>query len=181
MRAFVHPFIGYWEDVGTIGAFFDAHMEMCGPTPAFNVFEPGRPIFTHPRFLPPAKQAEGCGANACMISDGSIIRRAKLEKCVIGVRSVVGEGSTLNEVIMMGQDAFETDEEREMNAGLPARGIGAGCQVSRAIIDKNARIGDGVVITSHMNKPNEDGDCYYVRDGVVVIPKNAIVPDGRRI
>ncbi len=82
---------------------------------------------------------------------------------------------------MMGQDFYESEQEKEENAGLPARGVGADCQITRAILDKNARIGDGVIITSHQGKPNEDGDCFYVRDGIVIIPKNTVVPDGRRI
>lgn len=181
MRVFVHPFVGYWEDVGTIRTFFEANLALTAQTPEFDFYESGRPIYTHPRFLPNSKITTESQFTNTIISEGCIINHAKLERSVIGIRSLISEGSTLKEVIMMGQDAYETEEELEENAGLPARGVGANCSITRAILDKNARIGDGVVVTSHLGKPNEDGDCYYVRDGIVIIPKNTVVPDGRRI
>ncbi len=181
MRTFVHPFIGYWEDVGRISAFFEAHMALTDPEPPFDFFEPGKPIYTHPRFLPNSKVTGGSEIEHALLSDGAQILGARIHRSIIGIRGVVQHGSVLHDVVMMGQDRYETPEDREDNAGLPARGIGANCQITRAIIDKGARIGDGVIITSHQGKPNEDGDCYHVRDGIVIIPKNAIVPDGRRI
>ena len=181
MRVFMHPFVGYWEDVGTIGSYFDAHIDLTSPRPEFDFYEAGRPIYTHPRFLPNSKVSEGSQFNSSIISEGCIINQATIEHSVIGIRSLINEGSTLRHVIMLGQDSYETPEQREESAGLPARGIGAHCQITRAIIDKNARIGDGVIINSHQGKSNEDGDCYCVRDGIVIIPKNTVVPDGRRI
>jgi glucose-1-phosphate adenylyltransferase len=181
MRVFVHPFVGYWDDVGMIRSYFDASLALTTDVPDFDFYEPGRPIYTHPRFLPNSKVTENSEINHTIISEGCIIDRAKIDRAVIGVRSVINAGSVLKEVIMLGQDSYESPQEREETAGLPSRGIGAGCQITRAIIDKNARIGDGVIITSHLGKPNEDGDCYHVRDGIVVIPKNSVVPDGRKI
>jgi glucose-1-phosphate adenylyltransferase len=181
MRVFVHPFVGYWEDVGTIHNFFDANLALADEVPEFDFYEPKRPIYTHPRFLPNSKITGDSHLVSTIISDGCMITEAKLHRCVIGIRGVIRRGSVLKEVIMLGQDNYETEEQIEESAGLPARGIGMNCQIARAIIDKNARIGDGVVITSHQGKPNEDGDCYYVRDGIVIIPKNTVVPDGRRI
>ncbi len=181
MRAFVHPFTGYWEDVGTIHSFYEANLDLTTPEPKFDFYEPGRPIYTHPRFLPNTRISSGSELTQSLISEGCIINEAVIEHSVIGIRSMINSGSVLKDTIMMGQDSYETPEQQEENAGLPMRGVGAHCQVTRAIIDKNARIGDGVIINSHLNKPNEDGDCYYVRDGVVIIPKNAVVPDGRRI
>jgi len=181
LRVFVHPFVGYWEDVGTIRNFFDVNMDLAGPNPLFDFYEPGRPIYTHPRFLPNAKVMGNSQVNDSLLSDGSIIQGARVERSIIGVRGVVSEGSQLKEVIMMGQDRYETPQECEECAGLPNRGIGRQCQINHAIIDKNARIGDGVIITPHLGKQDEEGDCYFVRDGVVIIPKNAIVPDGRKI
>ena len=181
MRVFVHPFVGYWEDVGTIKMYFEAHMALTTSAPEFDFYESGRPIYTHPRFLPNSKLDGQTQVTNTIVSDGCLLTDAKIEHSVIGIRSVVHAGSVLKEVVMMGQDKYETPEQLEENAGLPACGIGANCQITRAIIDKNARIGEGVVITSHQGKPNEDGDCYYVRDGIVIIPKNTVVPDGRRI
>jgi glucose-1-phosphate adenylyltransferase len=156
-------------------------LALTAEVPDFDFYEPGRPIYTHPRFLPNSKVTDNSEINHTIISEGCIIDRAKIDRAVIGVRSVINAGSVLKEVIMLGQDSYESPQEREETAGLPARGIGADCQITRAIIDKNARIGDGVIITSHLGKPNEDGDCYHVRDGIVVIPKNSVVPDGRKI
>lgn len=181
MRTFVHPFSGYWEDVGTIHNFFDAHMALTTSEPVFDFFEPGKPIYTHPRFLPNTKVTGDSAIAQSLLSDGCQIHGARVTRSVIGIRSVVNAGAVLQDVVMMGQDRYETPEQREETAGLPARGIGAGCQITRAIIDKGARIGDGVIIASHQGKPNDDGDCYHVRDGIVIIPKNAVVPDGRRI
>lgn len=181
MRVYMHPFVGYWEDVGTISSYFEAHMDLTKSNPKFDFYEAGRPIYTHPRFLPNSKVSEGSQFNSSIISEGCIINQAIIEHSVIGIRSRINEGSKLQQVIMLGQDNYETLDRQEESAGLPARGIGKKCQISRAIIDKNARIGDGVVINSHLGKPNEDGDCYYVRDGIVIIPKNTVVPDGRRI
>ncbi|MEI6521174.1 MAG: glucose-1-phosphate adenylyltransferase [bacterium] len=181
MRVFVHPFMGYWEDVGTIRNFFDVNIDLTNQVPKFDFYEQGRPIYTHPRFLPNAKVCGDSTVNSCILSDGAVVNNSILNRCVIGIRSIVNSGCNLNEVIMMGQDRYETVEECEECAGLPQRGLGKGCNISHAIIDKNARIGDGVVITNHVGKPNEDGDCYCVRDGIVIIPKNAIVPDGRKI
>jgi glucose-1-phosphate adenylyltransferase len=181
MRAFIHLFDGYWEDVGSIRTFFNANMALTGDTPTFDFYEPGKPIYTHPRFLPNTRILDNANVGNSLFSEGCLIQGAHIERSVIGVRSVVCQGSELNEVIMMGQDNYETVTQREESAGLPARGVGQNCKITRAIIDKNARIGDGVVITSHAGKPNEDGDCYFVRDGIVIIPKNAVVPDGRKI
>ncbi|MHB9132370.1 MAG: glucose-1-phosphate adenylyltransferase [Armatimonadota bacterium] len=181
MRIFIHPFTNYWEDVGTIEKFFKANLDLTDLQPKFNFYERGQPIFTHQRFLPNSKISTGSELENAIISEGCIINKANITRAVIGVRSVINENSVLNEVVMLGQDKYETPVEREENAGVPARGIGANCQINRAIIDKNARIGDGVVISSHARKPDEDGDCYYVRDGVVIIPKNAVVADGRHI
>ena len=181
MRVFVHPFVGYWEDVGTMRAFFNANISLTDTEPEFDFYKLGKPIYTHPRFLPNNKIHGSSQLTSTMLSEGCIIDNANIQRSVIGIRSIINAGSTLQEVIMLGQDSYETAEQREESAGLPPRGIGQHCQITRAIIDKNARIGDGVVITSHQGKPNEDGDCYYVRDGIVIVPKNAIVPDGRRI
>jgi glucose-1-phosphate adenylyltransferase len=181
MRTFIHPFTGFWEDVGTMRNYFDVNLDLTADVPHFDFYESGRPIYTHPRFLPNSKISSDSSLTNALISEGCLIDKAKITRSVIGVRSRINPGSVLQEVIMMGQDSYETTEQLEESAGLPPCGIGRNCQITRAIIDKNARIGDGVVITSHLGKPNADGDCFHVRDGVVIIPKNTVVPDGRRI
>jgi len=177
LKVFVHPFNGYWEDVGTIRSFFDANLDLTADEPKFNLYESERPIYTHPRFLPNSK-IETSTLDHVLLSEGCLIDRAIIENAVIGVRSVIQRGSVLQDVIMMGQDSYESAREKAEHVGQPARGVGAECRIARAILDKNARIGQGVTITSHLDKPNEDGDCYYVRDGIVIIPKNVVVPAG---
>jgi glucose-1-phosphate adenylyltransferase len=115
-----------------------------------------------------------------MISDGCIIGDVELERCVVGTRSIIQSGSRLKNVVMMGADLYEKENLRPVS-GVPPIGVGRDCRIEDAIIDKNARIGSGVVISSKKNSPNADGDGYYIRDGIVVIPKNSVIPDGTRI
>ncbi|MHB9133451.1 MAG: glucose-1-phosphate adenylyltransferase [Armatimonadota bacterium] len=179
MRVFVHPFDGYWEDVGTIQHYFQANLDLAGPNPEFNFYDEENPIYTHPRFLPNNK-VEDSTLHSTIVTEGCLITGATITRAVIGVRGIVRDGSVLEDVIVMGQDNYETAEE----AGDPLlspRGIGHNCRITRAIIDKNTRICDDVIIESHLGQPDEDGDCYYVRDGIVIIPKNAVVPTGRHI
>lgn len=181
MRVFMHPHVGYWQNVGTMRAYFEANIALTDAEPQFDFYKMGKPIYTHPRFLPNNKILGNSEISNAIISEGSIVDNAIIKRSVIGIRSIINSGSVMNEVIILGQDSYETAEQREESAGLPARGIGVNCRISRAIIDKNARIGDNVVINSHLGKPDEDGDCYFVREGIVIIPKNAIVQDGMEI
>jgi glucose-1-phosphate adenylyltransferase len=181
MRVFVHPFLDYWEDVGTIRAYFDAHMQLTEDKPEFNFYDQKHPIYTHPRFLPNTRVTGDSKITHSIISEGADIDNSELDHCVIGIRSIIASGCSLKNVIMMGQDSYSNDEDIYFNSGLPARGIGRNCQIEGTICDKGVRIGDNVIIKAKYNRPNEDGDCYYIRDGIVIIPKNAIVPDGRVI
>src|SRR2546423_65489 len=167
-------FEGYWEDIGTIRAFYEANLDLTDVVPEYSFFEPESPIYTHPRFLPGSK-INGATLRQAIISDGWIISDAHLERSVIGIRSVIQSGATIRNSILMGADYFElglTDSSQ------PAMGIGKNCVIDRAIIDKNARIADGVLITPEGKPPNFDGDNYFIRDGIVVIPKNAVIPAG---
>ncbi len=173
----VHAFIfnGYWEDIGTVRAFYEANLDLTDILPEYSFFEADTPIYTHPRFLPGSK-VNGATLRQAIISDGCIISDAHIERSVIGIRSIIQSGATIRNSIVMGADYFEQDRHRDM--GLPAMGIGRNCVVDRAIVDKNARIADGVVITPE-GKPREfDGDNYFIRDGIVVVPKNAVIPAG---
>ena len=180
-RAFVHPFHDYWEDVGTIRAYFNAHMSLTEEAPDFDFYDSERPIYTLPLFLPNTRISSSSKVSHCIISEGCNIVNAELDHCVIGIRSSVACGCILKNVVMMGQDNYSDDEHLIQSCGLPARGIGRNSKIEGAIIDKDVRIGDNVVINAKYNKSNEDGDCYYIRDGIVIIPKNTIVPDGRVI
>ena len=174
-----HIFRGYWEDIGTIRSFFDANLNLCDPRPQYNFYAPGAPIYTQSRFLP-ASVIEETVVERAMISDGCQIRSARLERCVIGIRSFINPGAKLRNVIMMGADYFESDKGGTPAGEIPI-GIGRDCLIEDAIIDKNARIGDGVDITPHEKDANSEGPGYYIRDGIVVIPKNSVIPAGTRI
>ncbi len=169
-------FDGYWEDIGTIRAFYEANLDLTDIVPEYSFFDAETPIYTHPRFLPGSK-INGATSRQAIISDGCIITDAHLERCVIGIRSIINSGATIRNSIVMGADYFESDAP-ERGHGLPPIGIGRNCVIDRAIIDKNARIGDGVVVTPEGKPSHYDGENYYIRDGIVVVPKNAAIPPG---
>jgi glucose-1-phosphate adenylyltransferase len=169
-------FKGYWEDIGTIRAFYEANLDLTDIVPPYSFFEPEAPIYTHPRFLPGSK-INGATLRQAIISDGCIISDAHIERSVIGVRSIIQSGATIRNSIVMGADYFELDGN-DAFAQTPPVGIGRNCVIDRAIIDKNARIADGVVITPEGKPPDLDAENYFIRDGIVVVPKNAVIPAG---
>ena len=169
-------FDGYWEDIGTIRAFYEANLDLTDLLPQYSFFEASSPIYTHPRFLPGSK-INGAALRQAIIADGCIISDAHIERSVVGVRSVINTGATIRNSIVMGADYYETDPTRVME-GVPPIGVGRNCVIDRAIIDKNARIADGVVITPEGKPRDLDGPNYFIRDGIVVIPKNAVIPTG---
>ncbi|MCL5096537.1 MAG: glucose-1-phosphate adenylyltransferase [Candidatus Omnitrophica bacterium] len=178
-RSFSFVFQGYWEDIGTIRSFFDANLELTTELPRFNFFDMESPIFSRPRFLPGSK-INGATVDHAVISDGCIINYAKISHSIIGIRSLVDRGSQLNRVVMLGSDFFESDASIMANEGngIPRIGVGKNTVIENVIIDKNARIGDNCAI-SPAGKPEEVTDQrYYIRDGIVIIPKNAIIPHG---
>ncbi len=167
-------FKGYWEDIGTIRAFYEANLDLTDIVPEYSFFEPESPIYTHPRFLPGSK-INGATLRQAIISDGCIISDAHLERSVIGIRSIIQSGATIRNSIVMGADYFELTAAHPQ---LPHIGIGRNCVIDRAIIDKNARIADGVVITPEGKPDNFDAENFFIRDGIVVVPKNAVIPAG---
>ncbi|HXS69155.1 MAG TPA: sugar phosphate nucleotidyltransferase, partial [Candidatus Polarisedimenticolia bacterium] len=178
-RVFSHVFQGYWEDIGTIRSFFEANLDVTSELPRFNFFDMSAPIFTRPRFLPGSK-INGAQIDHAVISDGCILNHAHIHRSIVGIRSLVGAGSELHRVILLGCDYYESAESIEANerAGRPRVGIGSNCRIENAIIDKNARIGNNVVISPAGKPENADHPLYFIRDGVIIIPKNGIVPHG---
>lgn len=172
-----YKFDGYWEDIGTIKSFFEANLDFANPVPRFNFYDEQRPIYTNARFLPGSK-IKNCEINYALISDGSILEGSHITRSVIGLRSIIKEGSTLENVVMMGADFFG-DAKSVSDSKL---GIGKNCFIHNAILDKNVRIGDNVVIDykGPVDKPIET-DLYHVIDGIVVVPKNGHIPDNTRI
>lgn len=177
LRVMVYIFQGYWEDIGTIRAFFDANLNLTNPDPAYSFFDTSAPVYTHARFLP-ASTLHGATIKQAIISDGCIISDAHIERSVIGVRSYIRSGATIRHSIIMGADFYDADLASRDKSDRPELGIGRNCVIDHAIIDKNARIGDGVVITPEGKPSEHDGDNYYIRDGIVVVPKNAVIPSG---
>ena len=178
-RVFSYIFQGYWEDIGTIRAFFEANIDASAELPRFNYFDMSAPIYTRPRFLPGSK-INGAQIDHAVISDGCIISHARISHSVIGVRSIVGEGSSLHRVILLGSDYYESAASIIENEALgrPRIGIGANARIENAILDKNARIGDNVVISPAGKPENVDHPLYFIRDGIVIIPKGGSIPAG---
>jgi len=176
---YAFPFDGYWEDIGTISAFYEANLALTHPDPPFNFYDPNRPIYTRSRFLP-SSRIDGCRVRRTVMAEGSRLYDAEIEECIIGLRSVVRPGAELRRVIMMGADYYEDEDQKAENRRLrrPDVGIGLGTHIERAIIDKNAHIGREVVIRSHQGATDREEESYAIRDGIVVIPKNGVIPDG---
>lgn len=178
-RVFSYVYEGYWEDIGTIRSFFEANLDLVSELPRFNFFDMSAPIFSRPRYLPGSK-INGAQIDHAVISDGCIINRAKIATSIVGLRTIVGSGTDLNRTIVIGSDFYESLESVQRNEaeGLPRIGIGENTRIENAIIDKNARIGNNVTITPAGKPDNVDHEKYFIRDGIVVIPKDAIIPHG---
>lgn len=175
----VHSYIfqGYWEDIGTIRSFFNANLALTDEKPPFSFFDTTRPVYTHARFLP-ASKIHGAKVQRSVISDGCVISDAEIEHSVIGVRSFIKNGTSIRHSILMGNDFFDTDIALHEKGGDTPLGIGRNCRIDHAIIDKNARIGDDVIISPEGKPEHFDGPNFYIRDGIVIVPKNATIPTG---
>ncbi len=178
-RVAAYLFDGYWEDIGTISAFFDANLALCSDDPPFRFWHPTAPIYTRPRFLP-ATRFTDARVTASIVSDGCLVFGAELDHCVIGVRSRIKRGVNARNLVMMGADFYEDDERRAENArrGIVDMGIGEGSVLERVILDKNARVGPNCVLRGHPDRPDADGLGWSVRDGIVIVHKNAQIPAG---
>ena len=174
-----YQYEGYWEDIGNIPAFFHANLGLTKELPEFNLFDNTRTIYTRARMLPPAK-ISGTRLNHSVIADGCIINAAHIENAVIGIRSRIGNDTTLINTYMMGSDYYETLEDIavDIEHGIPQLGIGSRCTIQNAIIDKNCRIGDDVRIIGGEHIEDGDSPLYTVKDGIVVLKKGAVVPNG---
>lgn len=179
-RVQAYLFSDYWEDIGTISSFFYANLDMASPMPKFNLFDAEAPIFTRPRYLPSTKYGGDCEIENALISDGCILNRAHINHAVIGVRSRIESGARLEHTLMMGADFYQALPElaNDRRDGLPWVGIGENTTIRRAIIDKNVRIGANVRIVNEAKLDYHDGGNYYIREGIVVVPKGATITDG---
>ena len=178
-QVLAYQFHGYWEDVGTIRSYYEASLALTRPNDPFGLHDPGAQLYTRPRFLP-SSRTDRCRLRNVLLADGCSLIETQAEDSIIGLRSRIEPGTQIRRAVLMGADYYETDEERRANRRLerPDIGIGQGCTIERALVDKNARIGNGVTIRSHEGQPDTETDRYVVRDGVVVILKHAVIPDG---
>jgi glucose-1-phosphate adenylyltransferase len=178
MRVQSYVFDGYWEDVGSIKSYYEANLALTRHEPHFSFYHPRCPIYTHPRFLAPTK-LRSCRVRDALIADGCYIEGADIETSVVGIRSRIGEGVRLRRTLMLGADEYESPTQMQALApGVPPVGIGAGTIIEGAIIDKDARIGRQVRITNERGLREHDGGNHFIREGVVVVPKAATIPDG---
>jgi glucose-1-phosphate adenylyltransferase len=174
-------FDGYWEDIGTISAFYRANLDLTSKIPKFNLFDAEAPVFTRARYLPPSKVEESQIRDS-ILSDGCIITGAAITNSVVGLRSRISNGVLIDSSFLMGADYYQTFEEMrdDLVTGLPRVGIGEGTVINRAIVDKNARIGSGVRLLNEAKVAEADGpdNSYYIRDSIIIVPKNAVIRDG---
>jgi glucose-1-phosphate adenylyltransferase len=180
LRVHAYLYDGYWEDIGTIGAFYKAHRDLVAPLPGFNLFDATFPIYTHARFLPGIKVNKAEIEHA-ILNDGGIIDRAVIRRSIIGLRSRIGARTVIEDSLVMGADYFDTVEV--CGKTLPAVGIGPGCRIRRAIIDKNVRIGKKIVLENRKRLRSHDDpeERFYIRDGIIVVTKGAVLEDGFEI
>jgi len=179
LAVYAYPFDGYWEDIGTIRAFYRANLALTDPEPPFDFYDHAMPIYTHPNFLAGARLIR-CTMERAIVADGCSIQDARIERAVFGIRSVVGPKTRIRNTLMMGADFYETPADVARNAarGIPNVGVGAGADIDGAIIDKNARIGGGVTIRNQSGVVEGEGEGFYIREGIVIIPKDAMIPAG---
>jgi glucose-1-phosphate adenylyltransferase len=169
-------FDGYWEDIGTIRSFYETNLQLTSANPPFNFYDPHAQIYTHARFLP-GSTVEDSVLKDVLIAEGCRVRKAEITHSIVGIRSQIGEGTVIRDSILMGADYYQVEKPR---GDLPI-GIGKNCHSESAILDKNVRIGDNVVIKPFPGIKDIDSDLYFVRDGIVVIAKDTEIPSGTRI
>ena len=176
---FSFQYDGYWTDIGNISSFFEANLALTKDIPPFNFFDNSKKVYSRARMLPPAK-ISGSYMEKTLAADGCIIHGERIESCLIGIRMRIGLGSVVTNCYLMGSDYYETLEEMAYAAerGLPKLGIGDHCFFNNAIVDKNCRIGNNVRINGGSHLADSDHSLYTIKDGIVVVKKGAIVPDG---
>ena len=174
-KVFGYVFNDYWRDIGTIASFYEANIELTKPDPSFNFLSPTGRIFTRARFLPPSKFISADLQNT-LIAEGCVLEGARIEASVIGLRSIVRQGSVIRKSVLMGNDFYEA-----AGTGRHGFGIGKNCLIENCILDKNVRVGDRVSITNKKGIREKDGPTYHIRDGIVIIPKGVTIPSETKI
>jgi glucose-1-phosphate adenylyltransferase len=177
-RVYSYAHYGYWRDIGTIGSFHQASLELTVPVPQVNLYDPDFPIYTHPRFLPGSK-IDQCEISHSILSDGTIISGSRISHSIVGVRGIVRRGSVVEQSIIMGSTEFQTGLAPD-RPGVPL-GVGRDCRLKRAIVDLDARIGDNCSLLNEAGVQEADGDGYYIREGIIVVPRRGELAAGTTI
>jgi glucose-1-phosphate adenylyltransferase len=170
-------FRSYWADVGTVASFYEANVMLTRPDAPFQFYDPHRPIYTHPRFLPGSRLSD-CSVKGAIIAEGCDLDRCTIEESVVGIRTNVREGSTVRRAVLLGADFYEAEGDGLGRPGGVRLGIGRDVILDRVIVDKNARIGDGARLVNEQQVQEADGDGYYIRSGVIIVPKDGVIPSG---
>lgn len=172
VKAYLHD--GYWADVGTVESFYDANILLTRPHAPFKFYDPRKPVFTHSRFLPPS-HLRSCSVRESLVTEGCFLDECTIENSVIGVRTHIGQGTHVTRSVLLGADMYPTSDEG------PPLGIGRNVVLEGVIIDKNASIGDGARLVNEAGVQHADGDGYFIRGGIIIVPKGGRIPDGARI
>jgi glucose-1-phosphate adenylyltransferase len=179
-RVNAYMFRGYWADVGTVASFYDANIMLTKAGAPFKLYDPGRPIFTRARYLPGARLND-CTARESIVAEGSVIERSTIDGSIVGIRTCIQGGSTIRRSVLLGADFYEADETGPVHRDRPRLGIGRDVVLDRVIVDKNARIGDGAQLLNESGVEHADGDGYFIRDGIIVVPKDGVIRPGTRV
>jgi glucose-1-phosphate adenylyltransferase len=175
----VQPFLfkGYWADVGTIDSFYEANIMLTRPDAPFRFWHPNRPIFTHARYLTGSLVTD-CNVKRAILAEGCAVGRATIEDSIVGIRTVVQDGARITRSVLLGADYYGNEQVAPARGDKPFMGIGKDVVLDRVIVDKNARVGDGSRLINEAGVQNADGDGYYIRDGVIVVPKDGVIKPG---
>ena len=176
-RVHAHLFRGYWADVGTVESFYDANIMLTHADALFRFYDPHRPIYTHPRFLPGARFGD-CTVRNAIIAEGCYLDGATVEESVVGIRTNVQSGAVIRRSVLLGADFYEADDDAPAITDAPKLGIGRDVVLDRVIIDKNARVGDGARLVNAAGVHDADGDGYYIRNRVIIVPKDGVIKPG---
>src|SRR3989442_10782312 len=175
-----HLFSGYWADVGTVDSFYDANIQLTRRGAPFTFYHPRRPVYTHPRFLP-GSRVNDCTLREVIIAEGCYLDRCSIESSVIGIRTNIQPGAEIRRSVLLGADFYEADDDATARGDGPRLGIGRDVVLDRVIVDKNARIGDGARLVNEAGAQDADGDGYYIRSGVIVVPKDGVIRPGTAV
>ncbi len=181
LRVSAYQYDDYWTDIGTIRSFFEANIELTDHIPSFNLFGNHHQIYTRGRMLPPAKFYGGTQVNRALVAEGSIVHSRLIESSIIGIRSRLGENSVIKEAIVMGNDFYQTLQEIASSQDQIPMGVGHNTHIEHAILDKDCRIGNNVMIKGGNHLPDMDEEAFCIRDGIVVVKKGGVIPEGTRI